>query len=170
MKRPVCSRLEEYRCSFQMTSKHCIHRLLYLVFEKIHIVCISEHWKEHITDYSIWSLARSQKRLVVCHLVLTLSTGYWRRRKFWTRLVPISISLLQDTFQGSENKSGLILWNTSPYMLVERESLLYSLESLVAEFGGTLSLFLGFSFMTLWDGAETIFRVWSGQSNNNFKC
>ena len=41
-------------------------------------------------------------------------------------------------------------------MLVEREELLYTLESLVAEFGGTLSLFLGLSFMTLWDGVELI--------------
>ena len=46
--------------------------------------------------------------------------------------------------------------NTSPFMVVEREELLYTLESLVAEFGGTLSLFLGLSFMTLWDGVELI--------------
>ena len=53
----------------------------------------------------------------------------------------------------------MILWNTSPYMLVERESLLFSLESLVAEFGGTLGLFLGFSFMALWDGAEMLLKM-----------
>ena len=50
----------------------------------------------------------------------------------------------------------LVVLNTSPFMLVEREELLYTLESLVAEFGGTLSLFLGLSFMTLWDGVELI--------------
>ena len=60
------------------------------------------------------------------------------------------------------------MWNTSPNLLVESEQLLYPLESLVgfffltllmspwpsqvAEFGGTLGLFLGFSFMALWDG------------------
>ena len=49
--------------------------------------------------------------------------------------------------------------NTTPYLLVEREELLYTLESLVAEFGGTLSLFLGLSFMTLWDGIELINKV-----------
>ena len=65
---------------------------------------------------------------------------------------------LKNICQGSKNKSGVVLWNTSPYMLVERESLLYSLESLVAEFGGTLGLFLGFSFMALWDGVEMLFR------------
>ena len=30
--------------------------------------------------------------------------------------------------------------------------LIYEWSSLIAEFGGTLGLFLGFSFMTLWDG------------------
>ena len=35
---------------------------------------------------------------------------------------------------------------------METEVLVYPLASLVAEFGGTLSLFLGVSFMTLWHG------------------
>ena len=34
---------------------------------------------------------------------------------------------------------------------VKTEVLIFPLSSLVAEFGGTLGLFLGFSFMTLWD-------------------
>ena len=46
---------------------------------------------------------------------------------------------------------GLTLWNTSPSLLVEKEELIYPMESLVAEFGGTLGLFLGFSFMAIWD-------------------
>ena len=50
--------------------------------------------------------------------------------------------------------SQLVVWNTSPYMLIETEKLVYTLESLVAEFGGTLSLFIGFSFMNLWDVVE----------------
>ena len=35
---------------------------------------------------------------------------------------------------------------------MEATSLVYPLASLVADFGGTLGLFLGFSFMMLWDG------------------
>ena len=35
---------------------------------------------------------------------------------------------------------------------VETEALLYPGTSLVAEIGGTLGLFIGFSFMILWDG------------------
>ena len=41
---------------------------------------------------------------------------------------------------------------------VERELLVYPWTSLVAEFGGTLSLFLGLSFMSLWDGVHILER------------
>ena len=43
------------------------------------------------------------------------------------------------------------LWAVSNSTMVEREELIYPLSSLVAEFGGTLGLFLGVSFITLWD-------------------
>ena len=36
-------------------------------------------------------------------------------------------------------------------MKVKTEDLIYPWQSLVAEFGGALGLFLGFSFMTIWD-------------------
>ena len=38
------------------------------------------------------------------------------------------------------------------HQVLAREQLVYPWTSLVAEFGGCLGLFLGFSFMTLWDG------------------
>ena len=59
-------------------------------------------------------------------------------------------------FHSQENNemSSLSVWNTSPYLLIKQEKLVYSVESLVAEFGGTLGLFLGFSFMNLWDIVE----------------
>ena len=43
------------------------------------------------------------------------------------------------------------LWAVSKSTEVKTEELIYPLSSLVAEFGGTLGLFLGFSFITLWD-------------------
>ena len=43
------------------------------------------------------------------------------------------------------------LWAVSKNTIVKTEKLMYPISSLVAEFGGTLSLFLGVSFMTLWD-------------------
>ena len=41
-------------------------------------------------------------------------------------------------------------WAASHTTQVEEEVLLYPFTSLVAEFGGSLGLFLGFSFMTIW--------------------
>ena len=42
------------------------------------------------------------------------------------------------------------------YTTVEKEELLYSSSTMVAEVGGILGLFLGVSFMTMWDGAAWI--------------
>ena len=39
---------------------------------------------------------------------------------------------------------------------IETEELIYPWQSLVAEFGGALGLFLGFSFMTVWDSVVQI--------------
>ena len=43
------------------------------------------------------------------------------------------------------------LWAVSRETTVKTEHLIYPLSALVAEFGGTLGLFVGFSFITLWD-------------------
>ena len=52
------------------------------------------------------------------------------------------------------------------YTSIEKEELLYHSSTMVAEMGGTLSLFLGVSFMTIWDGFiwfkkfPSIFNAW----------
>ena len=74
-----------------------------------------------------------------------------------------SSSILQKQF----GTYGYVLWNMSPFVLVETESLLYSIESLVAEFGGTLGLFLGFSFMALWDGLEVMVKILEKLTNKS---
>ena len=43
------------------------------------------------------------------------------------------------------------LWAVSYKTKVKTEELIYPSSSLVAEFGGILSLFLGFSFISVWD-------------------
>ena len=59
----------------------------------------------------------------------------------------------QPQLAGFETNDFLFsLFSYSNYTRVETEELIYPLSSLVAEFGGTLGLFIGFSFMTLWDG------------------
>ena len=56
----------------------------------------------------------------------------------------------QPTIFESENYV-FSLWATSKYTKVSTEQLIYPMTSLVAEFGGALSLFLGISFMSIWD-------------------
>ena len=48
------------------------------------------------------------------------------------------------------------LWAVSSKTRVETEELIYPMSTLVAEFGGTLGLFLGFSFISIWDNFSTL--------------
>ena len=50
------------------------------------------------------------------------------------------------------------------------EVLVYPLESLVAEFGGALGMFLGFSFLMIWDWVELLLNsaLKVGKFVNNF--
>ena len=51
-----------------------------------------------------------------------------------------------------ENQISLCLWPVSQFTQVEEEVLVFPFQSFLAEFGGALGLFLGFSLMTIWDG------------------
>ena len=52
------------------------------------------------------------------------------------------------------------LWAVTNFTKIEKEVLLYPFTSLLAEFGGSLGLFLGFSIMTIWDSTvDLIERV-----------
>ena len=59
-----------------------------------------------------------------------------------------------------EDQVLVCLWAVSPFTQVEEEALVYSFESFIAEFGGSLGLFLGVSFMTIWDGVKGVF-LWT---------
>ena len=74
---------------------------------------------------------------------------------------------LEYKFQGGSIPSSFKLSDSSDYFVfsllaqtrhtsVEREELLYQKSTMVAEVGGTLGLFLGFSFMTIWDGLKSL--------------
>ena len=70
-----------------------------------------------------------------------------------------------------DGSCSIVVWAISPDTRVETEELIYPWTSLVtqvmtllmsplhfqvAEFGGTLSLFMGFSFMTIWDWGRVV--------------
>ena len=61
-----------------------------------------------------------------------------------------------DDYGANNASRQLIVWLSTPYVLLETEQYLYPLKSLVADVGGTLGLFLGFSLMSLWDYVEII--------------
>ena len=68
--------------------------------------------------------------------------------KYWSIYVQIG-----------QEKPDVTLWNTSPFTLVETEELLYDLSSFIAEVGGILGLFLGFSFMAIWDEGVALTKL-----------
>ena len=51
----------------------------------------------------------------------------------------------------------VILWPASKKTQIEEEVLLYPFTSFLAEFGGALGLFLGFSFLTIWQEIKSCF-------------
>ena len=62
-------------------------------------------------------------------------------------------------FKQDDQKFSLVWLSTNA---VERtEQPLYPLESFVSEFGGALGLFLGFSFMMVWEVLEDFLKIWS---------
>ena len=53
------------------------------------------------------------------------------------------------------------LWAVSKKTTIKTEQLIYPITSLVADFGGTLGLFLGFSFIALWDNLPLLSKVYT---------
>ena len=58
----------------------------------------------------------------------------------------------------SDNFTSFSLKFAKSSLILKKEVLVYPLTSLVAEFGGTLGLFVGFSFIMFWDSAEFLIK------------
>ena len=52
--------------------------------------------------------------------------------------------------------------------VIETEVLVYPFSSFLAEFGGALGLFVGFSFMVFWDLMQILFNIIFMEKNYNF--
>ena len=59
--------------------------------------------------------------------------------------------------KSKENKFLRLIWSRKSVQ-VEKECLLYPFSSFLAEFGGALGLFVGFSFMVVWDLLESFYK------------
>ena len=65
-----------------------------------------------------------------------------------------------DLVDFPDDRVAICLWAVSKYTQAEEEVLVYPFQSFIAEFGGCLGLFLGFSFMTIWDGLKSLL-IWA---------
>ena len=63
---------------------------------------------------------------------------------------------IPSSFRSSHDHYIFSLFAITKYTSVWKEELLYPASTMIAEVGGILSLFLGVSFMTIWDGAILI--------------
>ena len=76
---------------------------------------------------------------------------------------PCSYNEFKFVFESPEVEPSLknmvAFWAASRKTQIEEEVLLYPFTSFIAEFGGALGLFLGFSFMTIWQEI----RGWIGK-------
>ena len=64
-----------------------------------------------------------------------------------------------DDFGRNKATHEMIMWLSTPYVLLETEQYLYPFKSLVADVGGTLGLFLGLSLMSLWEYVEILIML-----------
>ena len=65
------------------------------------------------------------------------------------------MSFIVDSTSGQ----GIMFGYSSNSLTLKEETLLYPFESFLAELGGSLGLFLGFSFLTLWEIVLKLPRV-----------
>ena len=67
--------------------------------------------------------------------------------------------LAAEPLKKAHKNPRLMLMLTSSFVKSRKEELIYPLVSFVAEFGGSLGLFLGFSFFMIWDALEVLIHI-----------
>ena len=64
-----------------------------------------------------------------------------------------------EDFPDLTSGPGFMFGFSSNSLTIKEEALLYPFDSFLAEFGGSLGLFLGFSFLTMWDILLSILKL-----------
>ena len=100
--------------------------------------------KHQCSSYRIYNLERIYKE-TGCHPPC-------RYTQFSIPINPVSTS-------GDFNSTTLRIQFSKSSIIQRKELLVYPLSSFIAEFGGTLGLFLGFSFLVIWDQLEKLMWI-----------
>ena len=136
------------------------------------------------TSLFIWRSVQATKTFSVSHLPTFVSREYDSIFKQLAVLESEEISSVTGCLKPCHYKKYILigersatsfksddyifsLWAVSSKTRVETEVLIYPMSTLVAEFGGTLGLFLGFSFISVWDNFDLLkrFVAYLGQRN-----
>ena len=75
------------------------------------------------------------------------------------RYTQFSIPINPVSTSGDFNSTTLRIQFSKSSIIQRKELLVYPLSSFIAEFGGTLGLFLGFSFLVIWDQLEKLMWI-----------
>ena len=148
---PKCTTAEHYRSKNILLSDVYVPSGIYVFALLFHVTYPSMHFIYfyiHSRNYDNISKSLSKAEL----REISRLTGCQKPCKY-RRYIMVGdrkrTSFKSDDFTFS-------LWAVSKSTEVKKEELIYPLSSLVADFGGSLSLFLGVSFMTLWDQIKVV--------------
>ena len=135
-------------------------------------VCVQENVSEKVGCRLPWD-SRSRKDRVVCTTVKQFSYFEWIYKALVNADADVIVKMTgckmpcnykeYKFVKSSPNPlsipSSVAFWAASSKTQIEEEVLLYPFTSLIAEFGGSLGLFLGFSFLAIWQEIRGYF--WS---------
>ena len=67
----------------------------------------------------------------------------------------VEYKILGEPVSDHSESNGIDIWMTTRTVIVIREELIFPFQSLIADVGGILGLFLGISFLSLFDVIES---------------
>ena len=138
---PNCTNWYQYRAKFKSSTQHARFELpngeWFVNWSNVNVECIYYRRYDNIFKLLLHAELGEVMRVTNC-----IKPCKYREYK-------VVGESRQTTMQSRD--FSFSLWAISKNTEVKREELIYPFSSFLAEFGGILGLFLGFSFMSLWD-------------------
>ena len=110
-------------------------------------------------DFPLCTTVDQLKRFEHEHLLINHELGQAEIVKHTGCQIPCHYTeyvLATDPVKQKGSKFQLKILLSSPDILSKTEEIIYDFQSFVAEFGGALGLFLGFSIIMIWDGVKSV--------------